>query len=181
MRIEIEFTDGADRYPNALMSVDYEGWPDLPEVAEIRDRILQLYGKTDRYVVEVRSTEFEWGASAAETLLLVSLAANVVELVRGIHDVFAWATREKEEPGHHSADVAEAAARWRIATHWDVTAPRLTKVEEAETTDPRGWKFVFVDDRGVKFTATTQSTRSGVPTTSIGADWAAIGGAPSRA
>ena len=180
MRIEVEFTEDPSRYPNQIATLDFEESPNLQEVGKVRQRILKLYSKTDGYVVDLRVAEFEWGASAGEVFLAISLAANLWEIYRGLHSVFDWATRNHREEPYLDSASAEQAARLSIATRWDTPASTLRKVKEGEATGQQGWKFVFLDDREVEYTAEILATKSGVPTTYVTADWTAIGGAPIR-
>jgi hypothetical protein len=178
--IEVESTSDPDHYPDEIAVVDFEGWPDLDEVNRIRRRVLNLYSETDRYTVEITVSEFEWGASAGDVVLMISIAADLIVLWPGLRAVFDWATRAHRETERLTAESAEHAAAWRIASRWDVSVANLTKLAEEQTAHPQGWKFVFTDDRGVTYRATAEATKSGIPITYVAADWTAIGGPPVR-
>lgn len=77
MLIEIESVGYPNLYADEVVSVEYEGWPDLHEVAALRDKIIELYQNSDGHVVEIRLSEFEWGASAGDVAVIVSLATGL--------------------------------------------------------------------------------------------------------
>lgn len=178
--IEIESVGYPSLYADAVASVEYEGWPDLNEVAAIRDKIIELYPNKDRYVVEIRLSEFEWGASAGDIAVIVSLAASLRQLWPDLRKILDWATRHNHESEYLDDQEAERLARWRIAIKFDVQGRELRKIKISESLDQRGWEIHFRDNRGVSFAVTVQTTSSGVPLTFISVDWTAIGGAPER-
>lgn len=94
--------------------------------------------------------------------------------------VFDWATRRSRELSYLDEHEAERLARLRLATKFEVMVGELRKMRVQEISEPLGWEFHFLDDRGVSFGVTVQTTTAGVPTTFISADWTAIGGAPER-
>lgn len=180
MLIEIESVGYPNLYADEVVSVEYEGWPDLHEVAALRDKIIELYPNSDGYVVEIRLSEFEWGASAGDVAVIVSLATGLRKLWPDVRKLLDWATRRNHELSYLDEQEAERLARLRLATKFEVRAGELRKIKVRESKDHLGWEFQFLDDRGVSFGVTVQATASGVPMTFISADWTAIGGAPER-
>lgn len=177
--LEIQFVEGPDRYPTDAAILDCEGWPDLRELADLRDKAMELYPHRDGYVIDIRVSEIEWGASAADVALVVSIARALKGLWPQVRAVFEWAARHARESDYLSEAEAEEQARLRIATKYDVQARQLRKMTVSELAEPNpGWGFEFRDARGVVFQVTVQSTKSGVPYSLISADWRALGGEP---